>query len=77
MPDRSQRIGGLAIATAACGNCAGADEPETREEAKGVLGRDMEPRADCSGGEGMGMSKIPTYSTRRTSSFQPSSCLIN
>ena len=56
-------------------HCAGADEPETREEAKGVLGRDMEPRAACSGGEGTGMSKLPTSSTRRTSSFQPSSCL--
>ena len=65
-------LGDLAIATAACDNCAGADEPETREEAKGVLGKDMEPRADCSGGEGMGMSKIPTSSNRRISFFLPS-----
>ena len=55
--------------------CAGADEPETREEAKGVFGRDIEPRADCSGGEGMGMSKIPTSSNRRTSFFLLSSRL--
>ena len=68
-------LGDLAIATAACDNCAGADEPETREEAKGVLGRDIEPRAVCSGGEGMGMSKIPTSSNRRTSFFLPSSRL--
>ena len=48
-------------------HCAGADEPETREEAKGVPG--------SSEGEGMGLSKFSTTNTRRTSSFQPSSCL--
>ena len=48
--------------------CAGADEPETREEAKGVLG--------SSGGEGKGLSKFPTTNTHRTSSFQPSSRLL-
>ena len=68
-------LGELAIATAACDYCTGADEPETREEAKGVFGRDIEPRAACSGGEGKGMSKIPTSSKRRTSFFLPSSRL--
>ena len=49
-------------------HCAGADEPETREEAKGVLG--------SSGGEGKGLSKFSTTNTRGTSSFQPSSRLL-
>ena len=66
-------LGNLAIASAAWANCAGAAEPETGEEAKDVLGRDIEPEAECSGGEGMGMSRVPTSSSRRTSFFLPSS----
>ena len=48
-------------------HCAGADEPETREEAKGVLG--------SSEGEGMGLSKFSPTKTRITSSFRSSSRL--
>ena len=41
----------------------------------GVFGGDKDTRAGCSGDEGMGMSKIPTSSNRRTSFFLPSSRL--
>ena len=49
--------------SAAWDSWAGEGETETGE-AKGVFGRDIEPRAACSGGEGIGMSRIPTSNNR-------------
>ena len=60
---------------AACECITGEDAPEIGEETKGVFGRFAEPRASCSGGEGMGMSTIPTSNTRRNSFFLLSALL--
>ena len=60
---------------AACERITGEDVPEIREETKGVFSWFTEPRATCSGGEGMGMSTRPTSNTHRTSFFLPSALL--
>ena len=62
---------GLALASAAWAKCAGEAEPEKGAEAKDVLGRDIEPEAACSSGEGMGISTVPPSSSRRTCFLPP------